>query len=287
MCLALYKPAKIKLSRKEMRTAFKNNPDGAGFAFYDPTERKVVICKGYFYFEDLWDAYITATDNQMLAAMMHFRWTTHGATNYDNCHPFYLQDGALIHNGIIELDEVSVYGKWTSGKYMDDDDGDRSDTRVFCEDYINEMDREMLQRSRKLIEHVIGWSKLVTMHDDGSVLIFNESKGHWRKGCWYSNDSYKPHKHNYGTSTTTTSYPKSTTGTSNIKVTGTGVMGYIGTDGEQNAGTKLYSGPLANLIDDEESEWGGEGYTLPEDDGRPLDFGFESEHNKPVEFFRD
>jgi glutamine phosphoribosylpyrophosphate amidotransferase len=200
VCLALFKPEKIKLSRGEMKTAFLNNPDGAGFATYDSSAGAVEIYKGYFTFPEFWDAYQTLTLGEKQKAMVHFRWTTHGATNYDNCHPFPLKDGALIHNGIIPLDETKGNNEWyMTGDSIHGMSDNRSDTRIFCEDYIDGMGAHELRLSRKLIESIIGWSKLVTMHDDGTVLIFNEQDGHWRSGVWYSNDSYKPYKVNKGT----------------------------------------------------------------------------------------
>lgn len=203
MCLALFKPEKVKLARREMYTAFDNNPDGAGFATYNPDAACVEIYKGYFSFPEFWDAYRELTSGERQKAMVHFRWTTHGATNHDNCHPFPLKDGALIHNGIIPLEETAKGGSewYMAGTGLELADS-RSDTRIFCEDYIDRMGAHELSVSRRLIESMIGWSKLVTMHDNGAVLIFNESDGHWRNGVWFSNDSYKPYKVNKGTKAT-------------------------------------------------------------------------------------
>lgn len=201
MCLALYKPAKAKLNQDEMRTAFKANPDGAGFAYYDPTLKRVIIQRGYFTFNELWtDLAPIMADNCPL--ILHYRWATHGDITVENCHPFELLDGALIHNGIISGMGTSVYK--SSNKYYTPPVGktcadmecsdDRSDTREFVEDYLVGMDSKALLSAKKLIEHTIGYSKLVTIHNDGSVIIFNEDSGHWRNGVWYSNDSYKPYK---------------------------------------------------------------------------------------------
>jgi hypothetical protein len=286
MCLALYKPSKVKLQRHEMATAFSNNPDGAGFAYYDPSEGRVIIVKGYFKFRDFWDAYIDITDNQKYDVIMHFRWATHGTTNYDNCHPFALKDGALIHNGIIDLEETS-YSKWpmTAGRWADDGAVSRSDTRIFCEDYIQNMGASELQAARRLIEDKIGWSKLVTIHDDGSVLIFNESKGSWRNGVWYSNDSYKSHKSDRGGK----SYTTTTNGT--VELTPYTSPNYNGTatGGTGSAGTGTnYTPALRNLIGDEDEV---------DENGLPigyqeLDFNDqhgrqESEHDITQPFFRD
>lgn len=201
MCLALYKPAKAKLNQDEMRTAFKANPDGAGFAYYDPALKRVIIQRGYFTFNDLWaDLAPIMADNCPL--ILHYRWATHGDITVENCHPFELHDGALIHNGIISGMGTSVYK--SANKYYTPPVGktcadmecsdDRSDTREFVEDYLAGMDSKALLSAKKLIEHTIGYSKLVTIHNDGSVIIFNEDSGHWRNGVWYSNDSYKASK---------------------------------------------------------------------------------------------
>lgn len=197
MCLALYKPAKAKLNQDEMRTAFTANPDGAGFAYYDPALRRVIIQRGYFTFDALWtDLQPIMEDNCPL--ILHFRWATHGDVNVENCHPFQLSDGALIHNGIISgMGTQTSYSKYYTPPKGDCDTAcsdDRSDTREFVEDYLADMGVLELIAAKKLIEHTIGYSKLVTIHNDGSVLIFNEQMGHWRNGVWYSNDSYKPYK---------------------------------------------------------------------------------------------
>lgn len=197
MCLALYKPAKAKLSQDEMRTAFAANPDGAGFAYYDPALKRVIIQRGYFTFDSLWtDLQPIMDDNCPL--ILHFRWATHGDVNVENCHPFQLTDGALIHNGVISgMGTKTSYSKYytpPSDKCVTACSDDRSDTREFVEDYLADMGVLELMAAKKLIEHTIGYSKLVTIHNDGSVVIFNEQMGHWRSGVWYSNDSYKPYK---------------------------------------------------------------------------------------------
>jgi hypothetical protein len=205
MCLALYKPAKATLSKSEMATAFKANPDGAGFAYYDPTLRRVEIQRGYFTFDSLWQD-IEPIIADKCPLILHFRWATHGDVNVENCHPFALKDGALIHNGIISGMGTSVYK--SSNKYYqtttcatNECDDDRSDTREFVEDYLDGMTVNVLRGAKKLIEHTIGYSKLVTIHNDGSVIIFNEDSGHWRGGVWYSNNSYEPSKAKYANPT--------------------------------------------------------------------------------------
>lgn len=197
MCLALYKPAKATLNKAEMQSAFKSNPDGAGFAYYDPALRRVEIQRGYFTFDALWHDLEPIMEDKC-PLILHFRWATHGDVNVENCHPFALKDGALIHNGVISgMGTKTSYSKYytTTATNCDTECGDdRSDTREFVEDFLAGMNVNVLRSAKKLIEHTIGYSKLVTIHNDGSVIIFNEQMGHWRGGVWYSNDSYKPYK---------------------------------------------------------------------------------------------
>jgi hypothetical protein len=249
MCLAIYKPEKVKLYRADLRRAFEANPDGAGFAYYDNSQRRVIVEKGFFQFNEFWRAF-QEVQRDNLKAIVHFRWATHGAVNNDNCHPYDLDDGALIHNGMISCVTSSYYSRYSDGgvpygtasygraygsgghpswnDYKDvmedpaivdsksvvtgeyDKNGDyyedgcyvgafnkpvqkRSDTREFVEDYLRGMSEMDMRMSKRLIEHAIGsGSKLVTLHNSGGHIIFNEEAGHWNRGAWYSNYCYRP-----------------------------------------------------------------------------------------------
>jgi hypothetical protein len=46
---------------------------------------------------------------------------------------------------------------------------------------------------KDLIESRIGYSKLIFLDRHGNHNIFNEHKGVWDDGVWYSNTSYKPY----------------------------------------------------------------------------------------------
>lgn len=189
MCLAIFKPEKVFLMRGDLSRAFHINNDGAGFAYYDPMFKRVVINKGFWTFKDFWESF-SEIQKAKMKAIVHFRLATHGDISWDNCHPYELDDGALIHNGIISA--VSNYNYRDSvedarGK----DEYIPSDTMQFVERYLRGMRERELRRSHKLIEYAIGsWSKLVTLHDSGNHIIFNERAGHWNRGAWYSNSCY-------------------------------------------------------------------------------------------------
>lgn len=105
MCLAIAKPANLLVPEDYLKTAFRANSDGAGFAYHK--DGRVHIVKGFMQYEKFIEAWRPFAK---LAALIHFRYTTHGATNHANCHPFELDDGALIHNGIISGMGDSRYG---------------------------------------------------------------------------------------------------------------------------------------------------------------------------------
>lgn len=178
MCIAIMKPENISIPKDTLAQCFKANSDGAGF-MYRNSRKQLQVRKGYFTFDEFWKAYEPLQKKQMA---IHFRIKTHGPVDKDNCHPF-LVDSKLgfIHNGIIK-------------GYQD---GTKSDTWQFNEEilqpFVNKWGRLGLFDNpvKKLIEDYIGYSKLVFMDNEGNYQIFNENKGIWEEGVWYSNSSFR------------------------------------------------------------------------------------------------
>jgi glutamine amidotransferase len=178
MCVAIYKPKTEVLTKAVLAECFRQNSDGAGYA-YLTSKKTVVIVKGFFSFKEFWRSY---RDHMHQASIIHFRWATHGTRAEDNCHPFSLPDGALIHNGIIS---------WATPSGADS----RSDTRIFTEDLLvpflqggmslqNKALRESLETS-------IGIHNKVVMFYRGEPVILNEAYGSWVNGVWFSNTSWQ------------------------------------------------------------------------------------------------
>lgn len=180
ICIAIAKPAGMAITKKILKQCFDNNPDGAGFCI--EIDGKLVINKGYFTFEDFYDAYLPYEE---LKALIHFRIRTHGQTDAENCHPFFITDNvAFIHNGIIS--DVPHHN-------------DKSDTRMFKEQYLLPIVQNYGQQAltspiiSRLIEKFIGGSKFVFMiKGQEDFTIYNKSMGNLSKEqIWFSNYSWQ------------------------------------------------------------------------------------------------
>ena len=177
MCMAIYKPKGVQIAKEYLKNSFRENHDGAGFAIARNAEVKCF--KGFFKFGDFWKAF---KPYQNEAAVIHFRWATHGEKNGDNCHPFLVCGGnmAVVHNGIIDIKT----------------DGKKSDTATFCELVIEPILKQGVSPKcgafRYLIETSIGaGNKIVMLLRDGKAIIFNEKQGVWHNGAWFSNEGFK------------------------------------------------------------------------------------------------
>lgn len=178
MCIAIYKPENKTIPQSVLQTCFNANPDGAGFLY--SKDKELHLEKGFFTFNDFYEAYKQHENEQ---AVIHFRIKTHGNINTENCHPFLVNKSlGFIHNGII-----SGFGS-----------KDNSDTYHFNDEllkpligkYGNKIINDPIVKD--LVEDRIGYSKLVFLDRHGNHNIFNEHKGVWDDGIWYSNTSYKP-----------------------------------------------------------------------------------------------
>ena len=179
MCIAIYKPEGIKIDKATLERCFDANPDGAGFMYQD--NKQLHMHKGFFTFKEFYKDFKKHENKQ---SVIHFRIKTHGPINKDNCHPFMInQSIGFVHNGVI-----SGFGI-----------NDMSDTRHFNEEIVKPLvakwgNLSLFQPAIKsLIESRIGYSKLIFLDRHGNYDIFNENKGVWDNGVWYSNSSYKPY----------------------------------------------------------------------------------------------
>jgi len=180
MCLLIYASPNHNPSKKALRRAANNNPDGFGFAVR--TNKEVLYYKSMSIEDTIKEFFDLRKRFPDSHSIFHLRITTHGATNLDNCHPFVVDDAiVLAHNGMLPIKEQ---------------DG-KSDTRQFAEEWLPTMGvKEMLDDPRGFaeLEAFATGSKLAIVSAnpqlDHPFYIVNERLGHWDKGVWYSNSSY-------------------------------------------------------------------------------------------------
>ena len=186
MCIAINSKKGTSPTKDQLKESFDSNPHGGGYCFADG--EKVVIKKGFFTFDDFYRSY--QNDNMSSKdKLIHFRIATHGAINADNCHPFKITEQvSMIHNGVIDH-----FGSPSL-----------SDTKEFAELILQPLiinggfDVLKKQSVANMLSDAIGNSKLVFLNHKGHTVIINEKKGHWSKGVWFSNNSYKKESY-YGT----------------------------------------------------------------------------------------
>lgn len=177
MCIAIFKPKNKFIDKDTLAQCFKANPDGAGFVI--AKDKKLTMKKGFFTFDEFYEAY---EEYNLEQALIHFRIKTHGDLSKDNCHPFMVNSSlSFIHNGII-----SGFGKEAMS---DTNHFNREILRPLVAKYGNQILFEPGVKS--LIESKIGYSKLAFLDRHSNFHLFNEDKGVWDNGVWYSNSSYK------------------------------------------------------------------------------------------------
>lgn len=204
MCIIIAKNKGVDMpTRETLKQCFTRNKDGAGFAWL---ENNVLYGKKGMMSWEEYESELTALESRIdLKTTMftsHFRITTHGGTNPNNCHPFPLsgdiaelkalemiatgEDKIVMHNGII-----SGFGSYN---------GDLSDTQEFIKDFLYYLDLGNKNWNKnpntiKAVETVLG-SRLCVMNTDGTFELLGTG---WIEddGVWYSNSTYKPYTSSY------------------------------------------------------------------------------------------
>lgn len=189
MCIIILRPANTELSEDKLFNSFQSNPDGAGFCYISTDYAQVSrlkIVKAMDYATFLKKYKRAVKNNPESPFLIHFRIATHGTVDKFNCHPFKINKKmAFVHNGII-----SSMPK----------DAKMSDTQMFNELILKKLPSgwDTNPSIKLLLEKFLVGSKIVTLNVNGHVEIYNESSGHWKDGCWFSNTSYQRMVYNKG-----------------------------------------------------------------------------------------
>ena len=182
MCLLIVQNKNARVTESQFEETWKRNNDGVGYAFVKNGEIKIKKFMKLKPFKKAINSDVKRYGSES-AFLIHFRYTTHGLPNLENCHPFRIDENSVFgHNGCI----TSV-----------DNDLKLSDTRVFNNTILRDLPSNWYESKsiKMLVSDFIGSSKLAFLNSDGSYVIINEHKfgGHWNKlrSIWFSNDNYK------------------------------------------------------------------------------------------------
>ena len=184
MCIGVVIPAGLVISEKIIRLCMNRNPDGNGVAYINKkglveTEKSIDFSetgKAKFisrYYEIARQK--AASKHPML---LHFRVATQGRISHDNCHPFKVKGGVLIHNGTM------FYA--ANGR-----DDVLSDTGKFAVKYGDKLSYEFVQQHKEGLGAALGSNKLAFLYDGGHTAVINERV--WDKskdGVLFSNTGW-------------------------------------------------------------------------------------------------
>lgn len=177
MCLLMWKPATVALTKSDVADYYAHNPDGFGVMWQNPDTGGIGWYKMVGSKKATWKAYQQYGAGRDCA--LHWRMATSGAVNVAMAHPFKVVDGVmLMHNGVLAC-------KSSAG---------RSDTAEFA----SIMRRELARHPERLddesyinaLDEVIGpGNRLLFMRAGrGEPVIVGREKGIEHNGAWYSNE---------------------------------------------------------------------------------------------------
>lgn len=186
MCLAICAPVGVQLSRERLSNGWDSNSDGGGYAFID--QYGGIMVRRFMSWVDFIEGYqADHAANTKSPFIVHQRFATHGTKDLNNVHPFWLDDETVVmHNGVLDVNLTDV---------------ERSDTKTFVEDYLARLPKRWFDDPNMvdMVEDFTRGSKLIILTVDPlakqEVYIINENAGHWDKGAWWSNYSYRETKY--------------------------------------------------------------------------------------------
>ena len=175
MCVIVSLAPKQTVPTEILRNCYDHNHDGWGIMWVENGKVGGWKCVGDFsVFLKTWREV-----PRHLPRGVHFRIKTHGEVNRDNCHPFLIgEELGVMHNGTIQCPMPDA-GMSDTHNFV------YHELQPFLEGYEGNYMADV--EFAKLLEDVTGWSKLLLMRKDGTILRTREKEWHKQGGIYFSN----------------------------------------------------------------------------------------------------
>lgn len=159
-----------------IESVYDYNSDGLGIMFPSNDGAPVALKTLPTTAEDarVWLSTHLPDDNRSIA--LHARFTTHGKTDMDNCHPYDLDGGYMMHNGVLATGNKA--------------DPSKSDTWHYCRQFLDGQADAVFasETGRALLgDHIGDNNRFVFLGKDGQIYIVNRDTGVEYEGLWFSN----------------------------------------------------------------------------------------------------
>lgn len=195
MCLIIRTREPSKITKAEMYSALKENPDGIGVMYY-AENGDIITEKAIGYSGEKIFAFLRKHGKMAEKAKsdfaIHFRYRTSGPVDTAHAHPYTVFEGAveMMHNGVISgygdlhTSDTYQYAAFLSGLLKDSSDMNR----FLRNENVRKLIEEDITEDNRLVFAVKGST-------DKSLIIYNEDTGYLYDGKWYSNlyawDAYR------------------------------------------------------------------------------------------------
>jgi hypothetical protein len=255
MCVIIVKNPGIEIDPMKIETACHVNKDGWGLSVLDrgKLETRHDFTPSGNKPEDVINALEQARDCK---AYLHLRYTTRGARDLTNCHPFQIatlgthgQDIWFMHNG-------------TLSGFVDESDRKRSDSHMFADTLLSGLVSKLAKNGetpilndeyfRQFLNYFAGSSSVFTLYDNnGNEIIVDQSKGGHQWEGWWSSNKYSFDRHHRGYSyNNNTEWDKTAEGvwykktipfpsTASGSSSGNSVVPFTGANANENDGSVL------------------------------------------------
>lgn len=182
MCLIIQKPAGVTVPSDLIKTAWEDNPDGAGIMYRADDGLKVYKVMPKDWVDPAGHIEKVLSELNEVEVGIHFRWKTHGPVTRDNVHPFPIPGagGYIMHNGIIS-DKIL-------GPFYDQVKHSMSDTAFYTLTVLQGAPGADDVQFWELVGADVGtYNKLLVMDSQGRFLRVNEKQWSMYKGLYLSN----------------------------------------------------------------------------------------------------